>query len=55
MKSKYVTPTIEITKFHTEDIITSSSLDSDSSAAATISEEEIPQIMDAENLFKYNS
>lgn len=54
MKKEYKAPVLKITKFSTEDIITSSSLDSDSSAVATISEEETPQIMDAENLFKYN-
>lgn len=53
MKRKYVTPTIEITKFHTEDIITSSNLDSGTDEG-TVENAEIPQVIDAENLFKYN-
>ncbi len=53
MKAEYKTPTIEITKFHTEDIITTSSIDSDT-ISGNVETAEIPQVMDAENLFKYN-
>ncbi len=48
MKAEYKTPTIEITKFHTEDIITTSSVGSEMSDA------EIPSVLDADNIFNYD-
>lgn len=48
MKEKYTSPTIEITKFHTEDIITSSSV------SAEMSEAEIPPVLDADDIFNYD-
>ena len=49
MKAEYITPTIEITKFHTDDIITSSGTGND-----TLNTANIPQIVDDDNLFDYN-
>ncbi len=54
MKAEYKTPIIEIRKFHTEDIITTSGLDSETATDSTVESAEIPQVMNAENLFKYN-
>lgn len=46
MKREYTSPVIEITKFHTEDIITASSVSSDA-----LPEAEIPPILDAGDIF----
>lgn len=51
MKAEYITPTIEITKFHTDDIITSSGT---GTGNGTLNTADIPQIVDADNLFDYN-
>lgn len=48
MKEKYTSPVIEITKFHTEDIITTSGVTSD------LPEAEIPPVLDAEDIFNYD-
>ena len=53
MKFEYKTPTIEISKFHIADIITTSSLDSET-VNKTVENADIPQVIDADNLFNYN-
>lgn len=58
MKREYNTPVIKITKFHTEDIITSSSITSETTtttttAAAPMPVAEIPPVLDSNNVF-YN-
>lgn len=56
MKKLYNTPVIEITKFHTEDIITSSSVTSETTtttAAVPLPVEEIPPVLDSNSVF-YN-
>lgn len=47
MKKQYTEPVVEITKFHTEDIITTSSADE------MMSEADTPPVLDA-NDFLYN-
>ena len=54
MKAEYKTPSIEMTRFLTEDIITDSSIDSGTTASGTVANAEIPQVVDVENLFNYN-
>ncbi len=49
MKEKYTSPTIVITQFHVEDIITSSSV-----SAEEFNEAEIPAVLDAGDIFNYN-
>ncbi len=49
MKKEYTSPVIEITKFHTEDIITSSSISS-----GDLPEAEIPPVLDADDIFYGN-
>ena len=55
MKKEYKTPVIEITNFHTEDIITSSSVTGETTTTAAVSlpVEEIPPVLDSNNVF-YN-
>lgn len=55
---KYKTPVIEITNFHTEDIITSSSVTggtttTTTTAAVPLPVEEIPPVLDSNSVF-YN-
>lgn len=55
---KYKAPVIEITFFHTEDIITTSSVSDDTTtitttAAASLPVEEIPPVLDSNDVF-YN-
>ena len=49
MKEKYTAPTITITQFHVEDIITSSSVTTED-----FNEAEIPAVLDADDIFNYN-
>lgn len=49
MKKKYTTPVVEITEFHTEDIITASGI-----TATTLPEAAKPQTLNADD-FLYNS
>ena len=51
MKEKYTTPTVEITMFHTEDIITVSSPGSADSASMPF--ENVPPVLDGNDVF-YN-
>ena len=55
MKKIYNTPVINITMFHTEDIITSSSVSTDTTTteAVPLPVEEIPPILDSNDVF-YN-
>lgn len=59
MKKEYKTPVIEITNFHTEDIITSSSVAGETTttttttAAVPLPVEEIPPVLDGNDVF-YN-
>lgn len=50
---KYTAPTVEITKFVTEDIITTSITDS-GNPTGQINDAEIPQVIDTQNIFNYN-
>ncbi|MBR4096348.1 MAG: hypothetical protein IKK42_03475 [Oscillospiraceae bacterium] len=55
MKKKYITPDIEIVRFTTEDIITSSSLTGDSSddnaSTASLDQADTPQVNDFNEYF----
>ena len=57
MKKIYNTPVIEITKFNTEDIITSSAITGETTttttAAVPLPVEEIPPVLDSNDVF-YN-
>ena len=57
MKKIYNTPVIEITKFNTEDIITSSAITGETTttttAAVPLPVEEIPPVLDSNDIF-YN-
>lgn len=54
MKTEYKTPIIEITRFHTDDVITASGDGSAITTTATMPDANTPQIIDADNLFNYN-
>lgn len=51
MKKRYIAPDMEITRFSTEDIITTSSVDSAEPENATLEEKITPQVNDFQEYF----
>ena len=51
MKKRYITPDMEIIHFSTEDIITTSSIDSTEPDTATLEEKITPQVNDFQKYF----